>query len=39
VSATNNESSEAQDRMLGSVPGAAALGRGPLPDRDFSRHE
>jgi len=39
VSATNSESSDAQDRMLGTVPGAAALGRGPVPDDGFSRHE
>jgi hypothetical protein len=39
VSAANSESSNARDRMLGSVPGAAALGRGPVPDGDFSRHE
>jgi hypothetical protein len=39
VSAANSENSDARDRMLGSVPGAAALGRGPVPDGDFSRHE
>jgi molybdopterin-dependent oxidoreductase alpha subunit len=38
MSATNNGSGEAQDRMLGSVPGAQALGRGPAPDGKFSRH-
>ncbi len=37
VSSANGENT--QDRMLGSVPGAAALGRGPVPDGDFSRHE
>src|SRR6185437_2101001 len=37
VSATNSEN--AQDRMLGSVPGAPALGRGPAPGGGFSRHE
>jgi len=37
VSATNSEN--AQDRMLGSVPGAPALGRGPVPDGGFSRHQ
>jgi molybdopterin-dependent oxidoreductase alpha subunit len=37
VSATNSEN--AQDRMLGSVPGVPALGRGPAPDGGFSRHE
>src|SRR5215467_14657205 len=39
MSATNNESSDARDRMLGSVPGAPALGRGPDPDGGYSRHE
>src|SRR6201993_3190262 len=39
MSAANNGSGEAQDRMLGSVPGAQALGRGPAPDGKFSRHE
>jgi hypothetical protein len=29
MSATNNDGSEVQNRMLGSVPGAPALGRGP----------
>jgi len=39
MSAANNDSSDAQDRMLGSVPGAQALGRGPAPDGEFSRHD
>jgi molybdopterin-dependent oxidoreductase alpha subunit len=39
MSATNNDGSDAQDRMLGSGPGAQALGRGPAPDGKFSRHE
>src|SRR5215813_1645903 len=39
MSATNNKSSDARDRMLGSVPGAPALGRGPAPDGCYSRHE
>src|ERR1700757_64961 len=39
MSATNGESGGARDRMLGSVPGTAALGRGPVPDAGFSRHE
>ena len=37
VSSAGSENT--QDRMLGSVPGVAALGRGPVPDEDFSRHE
>jgi molybdopterin-dependent oxidoreductase alpha subunit len=39
VSAANGENRNAQDRMLGSVPGVPAVGRGPAPDGDFSRHE
>jgi hypothetical protein len=39
MSAANDDSSKAQDRMLGSVPGAPAAGRGPAPDGGFSRHE
>jgi hypothetical protein len=39
VCSAKNDSSDAQDRMLGSVPGAPALGRGPVPDGGFSRQE
>ena len=39
MSAANNGSGEAQDRMLGSVPGGQALGPGPAPDGRFSRHD
>jgi molybdopterin-dependent oxidoreductase alpha subunit len=39
MSAANGQNSEAQDRMLGSVPGVPAAGRGPAADGDFSRHE
>jgi molybdopterin-dependent oxidoreductase alpha subunit len=39
MSASSDESSSAQDRMLGSVPGVPAAGRGPAPDGGFSRHE
>ena len=39
MSSAGNESSEVQDRMMGSVPGVEALGRGPVPDGGFSRHE
>ena len=28
-----------EQRMLGAVPGEPALGRGPAPDGDYSRHE
>ena len=33
------DSGNAQELMLGSVPGAQALGRGPVPDGGFSRHD
>jgi hypothetical protein len=39
MSAADNDSSNVQDRMLGSVPGFQALGRGPAPDGEFSRHD
>jgi hypothetical protein len=39
MSATNNDSSDAQEGMLGAVPGALAVGRGPVPDGNFSRHD
>jgi molybdopterin-dependent oxidoreductase alpha subunit len=39
MSAANGESSSAQERMLGAVPGVRAVGRGPAPDGGFSRHE
>jgi anaerobic selenocysteine-containing dehydrogenase len=34
-----SHSGEEKDRMLGSVPGTQALGRGPIPDGGYSRHE
>jgi len=34
-----HESQEAEQRMLGAVPGVPALGRGPAPDGDYSRHK
>ncbi len=34
-----NPADDAEQLMMGAVPGAAALGRGPLPDGDHSRHE
>jgi hypothetical protein len=37
--ADGDEIPRPEDRMLGSVPGAAALGRRPLPTGDFSRHD
>jgi molybdopterin-dependent oxidoreductase alpha subunit len=33
-----DERQDAEQRMLGAVPGAPALGRGPAPDGDYSRH-
>jgi hypothetical protein len=39
MSAANGESSSAQERMLGAVPGVRAVGRGPAPDGGFSRHD
>ena len=39
MSAADDQISDARLRMLGSVPGAPALGRGPAPDGGFSRHE
>jgi hypothetical protein len=39
MSATNNDSSDAQNLMLGAVPDAQALGRGPVPDGNFWRHD
>jgi hypothetical protein len=33
------ESHDAEQRMLGAVPGVPALGRGPAPDGDYSRHD
>ena len=29
----------AEQRMLGAIPGEPALGRGPAPNDDYSRHE
>ncbi|TCN42142.1 molybdopterin-dependent oxidoreductase alpha subunit [Kribbella orskensis] len=34
-----HERHDAQQRMLGAVPGQPALGRGPTPGSDYSRHE
>ena len=39
MSAANDQSSDTRNRMLGSVPGVEALGRGPAPEGGFSRHE
>jgi hypothetical protein len=37
--AESDEIPRAEDHMLGSVRGVAALGRGPLPTGEFSRHD
>lgn len=34
-----HERQDAEQRMLGAVPGEPALGRGPAPSGDYSRHE
>jgi len=39
MSASDDRSSETQERMLGAVPGSVALGRGPSPAGEFGRHE
>ena len=39
MSAANHETTDVPARMLGTVAGAQALGRGPAPDGDFSRHD
>ena len=33
-----DDEDDAEKRMLGAVPGVAALGRGPTPGDDYSRH-
>ena len=35
----SENSDDATRLMLGAVPGAPALGRGPIPNGDFSRHD
>src|SRR5262249_17858403 len=39
MSAANDETADAQARMLAAVPGTPALGRGPAPSGDYSRHD
>ncbi len=39
MSSADGENSQRAEQMLGSVPGTAALGRGPAPHGGFSRHE
>jgi molybdopterin-dependent oxidoreductase alpha subunit len=34
-----DETHDTEQRMLGAVPGQAALGRGPAPTDDYSRHD
>jgi hypothetical protein len=39
MSASDDRSSKTRERMLGAVPGEAALGRGPEPNGQYERHE
>src|SRR5919197_3087274 len=39
VSSRSDEAHDAEKRMLGAIPGEPALGRGPTPDGDYSRHD
>jgi molybdopterin-dependent oxidoreductase alpha subunit len=39
MSSSRTDQEQRAQRMLGAVPGADALGRGPAPDGEFSRHE
>jgi molybdopterin-dependent oxidoreductase alpha subunit len=39
MSSRSEDSDDAAQRMLGAVPGTPALGRGPAPNGDFSRHD
>jgi molybdopterin-dependent oxidoreductase alpha subunit len=35
----SDDKHDAEQRMLGAMPGELALGRGPVPGNDYSRHE
>lgn len=39
MSSTNGEITDPENRMLGSAPDGVAMGRGPTPDGEFSRHD
>jgi molybdopterin-dependent oxidoreductase alpha subunit len=39
MSTADDQAPHARERMLGMVPGTEALGRGPVPDGKFSRHD
>jgi anaerobic selenocysteine-containing dehydrogenase len=39
VASRSNEISDTEQRMLGTIPGQPALGRGPIPDGGYSQHQ
>jgi molybdopterin-dependent oxidoreductase alpha subunit len=39
LTSSSDKPVKAEQRMLGAVPGEPALGRGPTPDGDYSRHD
>lgn len=39
MASPSHDRQDAEQRMLGAVPGEPALGRGPAPGGDYSRHE
>ncbi|MCU1464527.1 MAG: molybdopterin-dependent oxidoreductase alpha subunit [Actinomycetia bacterium] len=39
MTSSPDQANDAEQRMLGAVPGVPALGRGPAPEGNYSRHE